>query len=61
MSRTDHPAFVTARTQNRHLRVVPPPETHTDPCGNAIAGAAVAIVIVACTAALVWVALWWRP
>lgn len=61
MSRTDHPAFVTARTQNRHLRVVPPPETHTDPCGNAIAGAFCAVVVLACACGLLALALWWRP
>ena len=55
----DHPAFGPSRTQERHLRLVEQPTT--DPCGNAIAGAFVAVVVVGCAAALLWLALWWRP
>jgi len=58
----DHPAFGVRDTQNteRHLRLVDPPTT-ADPCGNAIAGAFVAIVVLGCAVALLWLALRWTP
>jgi hypothetical protein len=61
MSRHDHPAFVRSRTENRHLRLVPPVESHDDPTGNAVVGAFCAIVVLACFCGLAWLALWWRP
>ena len=54
----DHPAFGVRDTQNteRHLRLVDPPTT--DPCGNAIAGAFVAVMFTLAVAGLVALAVW---
>ena len=59
---TDHPSFGVRGPRNaeRHLRLVEPPQ-HADPCGNAVAGAAVAVVVLGCAAALLWLALRWTP